>query len=295
MGDRTSFGHVFPSFSVLLEARQLLSFAAAVGESSPLYVDEVAARQAGYRSLPVPPTFLFGHCLEPGEPFPWFAEAGLDLPRVLHGEQSFTYHAAACAGDRLVVVPRITGIHDKKEGRLRVVVRESRISTPEGTLVAELRSVFIQPMIADHAPSAARTTLGRGAPHIRPTLPVLGVPPITRQTLAAFAGASGDRNPLHLDPDFARRAGHDDVIAQGMLSMAYLGRLLTSWAPQRQLLQFRARFTGVTRLGDAPLCSGQVVRAFADGGKGRQLLTLQVSNQHGQQTLTGEALLATTP
>ena len=58
-------------------------------------------------------------------------------------------------------------------------------------------------------------------------LPPLVVDPISRTTLALFAGASGDHNPIHIDLDVARSAGLDDVFAQGMLSMAYLGRLLT--------------------------------------------------------------------
>ena len=46
--------------------------------------------------------------------------------------------------------------------------------------------------------------------------------------LALFAGASGDHNPIHIDIDFARKAGMPDVFAHGMLSMAWLGRLLTA-------------------------------------------------------------------
>ena len=67
------------------------------------------------------------------------------------------------------------------------------------------------------------------------TLPPLELPPLTRTTLALYAGASGDHNPMHIDIDFARGAGMPDVFAHGMLSMAWLGRLLTNWAPQRDL------------------------------------------------------------
>ncbi len=63
-------------------------------------------------------------------------------------------------------------------------------------------------------------------------LPPLIVDQISRTTLALFAGASGDHNPIHIDLDVARSAGLDDVFAQGMLSMAYLGRLLTDWVPR---------------------------------------------------------------
>lgn len=63
-------------------------------------------------------------------------------------------------------------------------------------------------------------------------LPTLTMPPVTRHTLAIYCGASGDHNPAHVDSDFARAAGLGDVIAHGMLIMAYGGRLLTGWVPQ---------------------------------------------------------------
>jgi len=69
-------------------------------------------------------------------------------------------------------------------------------------------------------------------------LPSLAKPLISRTTLALFAGASGDHNPIHIDIDFARAAGMDDVFAHGMLGMAYLGQLLTQWVPQQQLRSY---------------------------------------------------------
>ena len=53
-------------------------------------------------------------------------------------------------------------------------------------------------------------------------LPPLELPPVDRRMLALFAGASGDHNPIHIDLDFARRAGMPDVFAQGMLGICLL-------------------------------------------------------------------------
>ena len=77
------------------------------------------------------------------------------------------------------------------------------------------------------------------------TLPPLVLPPVDRATLALFAGASGDHNPIHIDTDFARRAGMPDVFAQGMLSMAWLARMLTLWTAQENLREFGVRFTAL--------------------------------------------------
>ena len=94
-------------------------------------------------------------------------------------------------------------------------------------------------------------------------------PPVTRATLALYAGASGDHNPVHIDSDVARGAGFPDVFAQGMLAMAYLGRLLTDTVPIDRIRSFSARFLAVTRLGDALVGTGTAEEAFAEGGEER--------------------------
>lgn len=281
-------------FMVCADVGRLRRFATAIGEARPLYVDEDAARQAGFRSLPLPPTFLFGLSLEPGEPFPWFPDVGFELPRVLHGEQLFTYHAVPCAGDRLNVRHRITEVYDKPERGLRFAVRETRIVSEDGETVADLRAVFIQPAAArpspPHKPTASTahpgTVRNTGGSDIAQA--ELRLPPITRETLAQFAEPSGDLNPIHLDPAFARNAGFEDVFAQGMLSAAYLARLLTSRVPQDLLRGFRIRFTGRTRLGEAPICT-LVEPADGHPQSGERRIALRVANQAGEERLVGEA------
>lgn len=127
-------------------------------------------------------------------------------------------------------------------------------------------------------------------------LPELKLPPIDRATLALFAGASGDHNPIHIDIDVARKAGLDDVFAQGMLPMAYLGRLLTTWAPPLRWRGFNARFAGMTRLGDMLTCSGTLVEKIERDGRrgGERLARIEVkaANQAGEIRITGEVLIA---
>ena len=123
-------------------------------------------------------------------------------------------------------------------------------------------------------------------------LPPLQLPPVDRTTLALFAGASGDHNPIHIDTDVARRAGMPDVFAQGMLGMAWLGRLITAWVPQSRLRRFDARFQGITHLGNAIRCSGRVVEKLEQGGERRVRIELQSANQFGQAKIVGEALVA---
>ena len=123
-------------------------------------------------------------------------------------------------------------------------------------------------------------------------LPALQLPPVDRTTLALFAGASGDHNPIHIDTDMARRSGMPDVFGQGMLGMAWLGRVLTAWAPQSRLRRFDARFQGITHLGNAMRCSGKVVEKLDHDGERCVRIELQSANQFGQTKIVGEALVA---
>lgn len=123
-------------------------------------------------------------------------------------------------------------------------------------------------------------------------LPDLHLPVVNRTTLALFAGASGDHNPLHIDIDVARRAGMPDVFAHGMLGMAWLGRMLTAWAPQSQLRKFDVRFQGITHLGNAMRCSGHIVEKLQHGGENCVRIEISSANQFGQTKIVGEALVA---
>ncbi|SDW97378.1 Acyl dehydratase [Saccharopolyspora shandongensis] len=126
-------------------------------------------------------------------------------------------------------------------------------------------------------------------------LPPLSLPPISRAALALFAGASGDHNPIHIDLDNARSAGFDDVFAHGMLSMAYLGRLLTGWMPQSALRSFSVRFVAITPVHGRPTCTGEVTGIEDVDGERRAHLDLAVVLADGTVTLRGDAVVAVPP
>lgn len=121
------------------------------------------------------------------------------------------------------------------------------------------------------------------------TLPILVKSPITRTTLALFAGASHDHNPIHIDIDFAKKAGYKDVFAHGMLGMAYLGQVLTNWVQPTAIKQFSARFKAITNLGDVLTCNGEVVEKVVADGEKYIRLSLSVKNQYGEEKLAGRA------
>ncbi|MGE2836900.1 MaoC family dehydratase [Mycobacterium sp. SMC-4] len=123
-------------------------------------------------------------------------------------------------------------------------------------------------------------------------LPPLHVGPVSRTTLALFAGASGDHNPIHIDIDAAKAAGFDDVFAHGMLSMAYLGRLITSWVPQSRLRALSTRFTSITPVLAQPTCTGTVTSVEEVDGEKRATVDVKITLADGTVTLCGEAVVA---
>jgi acyl dehydratase len=142
--DPSVAGTALPQRTVDIERGRLRSFANAIGETNPVYSDLDAARAEGHDDLPVPPTFLFGLGLGRGaEDFAWLTDLGVDLRHVLHGEQSFSYHAVAHAGDTVTLAPRITDVFTKRGGALQFLIRETAVSASDGSPVADLRETIV--------------------------------------------------------------------------------------------------------------------------------------------------------
>jgi acyl dehydratase len=116
--------------------------------------------------------------------------------------------------------------------------------------------------------------------------------PISRATLALFAGASNDHIPLHIDSDFAKSAGMPDVFAPGMLSLAYVAQLLTRWLPQDRLRSWTARFTAITPLYATVTCRAQIVELFEESGELRARVKIAVTTEQEVKTIEAEAIVA---
>ena len=120
-------------------------------------------------------------------------------------------------------------------------------------------------------------------------IPGLKTPSVSRHTLALYCGASGAHNPIHVDLDFAKSSGLDDVIAHGMLSAGYLAQMLTNWVPQSALKSFNNRFTAMTQIGDTVSCSGKIVEKFEKDGE--KFIRLELyTNTPQAQTIVAEAV-----
>ena len=144
MLDKSYIGRSLGRITTEVEKGRLRFFAKAIGETNPVYTDEAAAGQAGYRSLPVPPTYFF--CLpmlDDPDPTAWMTRLGVNLQNILHGEQSFEYFEMAFAGDRLTFETRITDIYDKKGGALEFLVTETTVVNQSDKPVAKMKCTAV--------------------------------------------------------------------------------------------------------------------------------------------------------
>jgi acyl dehydratase len=111
----------------------------------------------------------------------------------------------------------------------------------------------------------------------------------TLATSVAYAGASGDLNPLHYDPEVAAEVSPTGgIIAHGMFSMGLASRVLTAWAGgPEHVLRLEARFTRPWPLGEECTIGGSVREVHDD----RVVVTLWVRNADGKPLLRGQGVV----
>jgi len=101
--------------------------------------------------------------------------------------------------------------------------------------------------------------------------------PVDRDTLVAYAHASGDQNPIHQDEEFATKVGLPDVIAHGMWTMGAAGSVVAGWAGDAGRVEdFRTRFTAmvVVPRGGAEVEVSGVVTSLDEDGRARVEVTV---------------------
>ncbi len=76
-------------------------------------------------------------------PFEFLVSLGIDLSRVLHGEQKFVYHAPVVVGDDLTLQSTVTGVTHKKGGAMTLIDVTTRIVNQRGEHVADATRVIV--------------------------------------------------------------------------------------------------------------------------------------------------------
>lgn len=243
------------------DARDTILYALGVGAGLSDAIDELDF--VFERRLKALPTLA----MTLGTPGFWAMDprSGIDWVQLLHGEQSLKLHRPLEPQGELIGRTVIGDVADKGLGKPAMLKSGRTLSTPSGTLVAEIEDVWVLrgaggfggPRDLDHDPLPA---MPGGAADAGMDLP-------TARNQALLYRLSGDRNPLHVEPDVAQLAGFEQPILHGLGTMGVIGRALVHLCcdgdPGR-LSAMRLRFT-------APVVPGDVIRTevWRDGGEVR--------------------------
>ena len=121
-------------------------------------------------------------------------------------------------------------------------------------------------------------------------IPAKNIGPFSQNAIIKYAKASGDFNPIHLDKEFAKTMGLDNVIAHGMLIMAHLGKNIANSNSVSFLKHFSVQFCSITRLEEKLICKGEVSKIEKNNQKKIITLKLKVLNLSGEVKILGKTI-----
>lgn len=123
-------------------------------------------------------------------------------------------------------------------------------------------------------------------------IPETNIGPFNQNDLVKYAKASGDFNPIHLDKEFAKTIGLDNVIVHGMLIMAHLGNSIANSNSISFLKHFSVQFCTITRLEEKLVCRGEVSKIEKNNQKKIITLKLKVLNLTGEVKILGKTIFS---
>ncbi|MDY6881683.1 MAG: MaoC family dehydratase N-terminal domain-containing protein [Thermodesulfobacteriota bacterium] len=148
MLDKSKIGKEYPEIRFEVEKGKIREFARAIGDKSPVYYDEEAAKEEGYEGLVMPPTFpttFTAFSITGGGLFRIIDDLKIDLIKVLHGGQEYEYVKPIKPGDTVTGKTKILDMFEKsgKGGTMDFLVLETTYSNQDGEKVLIDRSTVI--------------------------------------------------------------------------------------------------------------------------------------------------------
>ena len=180
------------------------------------------------------------------------AESGINYMMVVHGEQKLTLHRPLPVAAQITADSRVIGAWDKGEGKGAIIVTETVISEKGKDKLCTLESTIFAR--GDGGFGGPRE--GAPQPHQIPDrAPDRTIEAETKPDQALLYRLSGDRNPLHADPEFAKAVGFDKPILHGLCTYGTCCRAIIS-----QVCDYDAtRITGFDVRFSAPVIPGDKI------------------------------------
>ncbi len=143
--DTSVKGREYPPYTVTVERGRIKDFARALGDMNPFYLDDRVGAASEWGDIVAPPTFPITFRDEAADTGVFLRDLGVDISRILHGEQEFELHRPITPGETLLCRPKVVDIYEKsgKSGAMAFVVRETSVTDKANELVATLRGVTV--------------------------------------------------------------------------------------------------------------------------------------------------------
>ena len=138
-------GKEYPPYPVTVERGKIKEFARAIGDLSPFYLDDTIGRASEWGDIIAPPTFPTTFRDENADTGAMLKDLGVDISRILHGEQEFEHYKPIRPGETYLCRSRITDIYEKtgRSGAMAFVVREMAVVDRESDVVCLVRHITV--------------------------------------------------------------------------------------------------------------------------------------------------------
>ena len=138
-------GKEYPPYTVTVERGRIKDFARAIGDLNPLYLDDRVGAASEWGDIIAPPTFPITFRDDNADTNALLKDLGVDISRILHGEQEFELHRPMRPGETFLCRPKISDIYEKagRSGPMAFVVRETYVTDRTNELVATLRGLTV--------------------------------------------------------------------------------------------------------------------------------------------------------
>jgi len=142
--NKSVLGKESPPYTVTIERGRIKDFARAIGDLNSFYLDDGVGRASEWGDVIAPPTFMTTFRDEGGSGA-FLKELGVDISRILHGEQEFEIHRQLRPGETFVCRSKVVDISEKsgRSGAMAFITRETAVTDDTNELVATMRSVTV--------------------------------------------------------------------------------------------------------------------------------------------------------
>jgi acyl dehydratase len=143
--NRAVVGKEYPPYAVTVERGKIKEFARAIGDLNPLYLDDTVGRASSWGDIIAPPTFAITFRGEGADSAALLADLGVDISRVLHGEQEFESFRELQPGETYLCRAKVVDLYERagRSGPMAFVVRETTVTDRTNEIVATLRHITV--------------------------------------------------------------------------------------------------------------------------------------------------------